>query len=241
MERLFFPLFGIMLGAVVGSFLATAAIRLPQGASILGRSRCDACGAPVRALRLVPIVSYLVQGGRARCCGARIDPVHPMLELVAATLGAVALGLSPDAHGLAGAILGWALLLLVVLDIRHLWLPDAITLPLLALGLLAGPAPWQDRVLSAAIAGGGLLMVHGVYRAIRGRDGLGLGDVKLGAALGAWLSPVLLPPLLLLAAGLGLLLVVVATVGRGRAPRAVPFGACLAVAGWLLWAVATSV
>jgi leader peptidase (prepilin peptidase)/N-methyltransferase len=153
----------------------------------------------------------------------------------------VALGLSPDAHGLAGAILGWALLLLVVLDIRHLWLPDAITLPLLALGLLAGPAPWQDRVLSAAIAGGGLLMVHGVYRAIRGRDGLGLGDVKLGAALGAWLSPVLLPPLLLLAAGLGLLLVVVATVGRGRAPRAVPFGACLAVAGWLLWAVATSV
>jgi leader peptidase (prepilin peptidase)/N-methyltransferase len=156
------------------------------------------------------------------------------MEAAAAGIGALALALSPDLDGLFGAILGWSLLLLALLDARHYWLPDAVTLPLLALGLAAGPAPLPDRALAAALAGGGLLAVALLYRRLRGRDGLGLGDVKLAAALGAWLSPLLLAPLLALASLLGLPL----ALRRGRADAAIPFGTCLAIAGWFLWALA---
>jgi leader peptidase (prepilin peptidase)/N-methyltransferase len=228
---------GAALGAVVGSFLATAALRLPEGRTLLGSSTCDGCGAPVPAWRLVPMLSFLLQRGRAACCGAPIDPVHPAMEVAAALIGAGALTLSPDLDGLLGAVLGWGLLLLAVLDLRHFWLPDRVTLPLLGLGVAAGPAPLAERLLAAAIAGGGLLAIHLLYRAVRQRDGLGLGDVKLAAALGAWLSPVLLPPLLLLAAVLGLAMALPSALDRRRAAGPVPFGACLAAAGWLLWAM----
>jgi leader peptidase (prepilin peptidase)/N-methyltransferase len=233
---------GLVLGLVVGSFLATLVVRWPAARGLAGRSACDGCGARLRAAELVPLLSALVQGGRCRHCGARIDPVHAAVEAGCGATGAVALALVPGPEGLAGAALGWGLVALAALDGRHFWLPDALTLPLLALGLIAGPAALPDRFLGAAAAGGVLLALLLGYRAIRGREGLGLGDVKLGAALGAWLSPVLLPPLFLLASLGGL---AVAAFRRGSGPvgggdRPVPFGTCLALAGWPLWLLLAS-
>ncbi|WP_448585944.1 prepilin peptidase [Thermaurantiacus sp.] len=226
---------GGLLGAVAGSFLATLVVRWPANRGLGGRSTCDSCGAPLGWRELVPLVSALWLSGRCRHCGARIDPIHPLLEAGGALVGALSLALVPGIAGVAGALLGWGLLALAALDWRHLWLPDALTLPLLALGLGVGPAPAADRFLGAAAAGGGLLLLHLGYRALRSRDGLGLGDVKLGMALGAWLSPILLPPLLLLASLAGLAVALAGRTAARPGETPIPFGTCLALAAWPLW------
>lgn len=242
------PALGWLLGLIIGSFLATLVLRWPRGESLAGRSRCDSCGAQLSARDLVPLLSFALARGRCRRCGAPIDWRHPAIELTAALVGAFALLAAPGPAGLSAALFGWLLLALLVLDAEHFWLPDALTLPLLALGLLLGPGTIAERLLGAAIGGGGLLAIALFYKALRGREGLGLGDVKLMAALGAWLSPVLIGPLILVAALMGLLL------AGGQALRArrrdalpgaaegqpvrIPFGACLAAAGFPLWLAA---
>jgi leader peptidase (prepilin peptidase)/N-methyltransferase len=180
------------------------------------------------------------------------------MEGAAAFVGAVALLVAPSPAGLAGALFGWILLALLALDLAHLWLPDRLTLPLLGLGLLFGAGTPTERLLGALIGGGGFLLLALGYRRLRGRDGLGLGDAKLMAALGAWLSPSMIGPLIFLSALVGLLLALVRHVRHVRARRAgaddptgpvptgpvptgpvptgpVPFGACLAVTAFPLW------
>lgn len=242
MQPFLWPILGGLLGLVAGSFLATLVLRWPQGLPLTGRSRCDGCGATLRARDLVPLLSWLLARGHCRRCKAPIDGTHPLIELGCAAAGVLALIALPGPAGLAGALLGWLLIALIALDIRHFWLPDALTLPLLGLGLLLGPGDFPTRLLSAAIGGGGLLAVALVFRWLRGREGMGMGDVKLMAALGAWLSPAHLPPLLLLAAVLGLLVAGLARLrGRniGSATR-IPFGACLAAAAFPLWLLAAA-
>lgn len=253
-EPIIWPILGALAGLVAGSFLATLVLRWPRGEALTGRSRCDSCGVQLAARDLVPLLSWAFSGafsgamsrGRCRHCGARIDWRHPAIEGSAALVGALALFTVPGPAGFAGALFGWILLALLALDAEHFWLPDALTLPLLALGLLLGPGTLPERLLAAAVAGGGLLVLALAYKALRGRDGLGLGDVKLMAALGAWLSLALIGPLMLLAALTGLVLAFVARLRR-KAPGApgtagttgeIPFGACLAAAGFALWLVA---
>ncbi len=227
------PILGALAGLVAGSFLATVALRWPAGRSIAGRSACDSCGATLGVADLVPILSFALARGRCRHCGAAIDRRHLAFELAAALVGAMALLAAPAPAGLAGALFGWGLLLLLALDIEHYWLPDLIVLPMLALGLAAGPAPLPDRALAAALLGGGLLALLLGFRMVTGRDGLGPGDVKLGAAIGAWLSPVLIGPFLLLSALVGLWLAW--SVQRRTGSPRVPFGAAMAVAAFPLW------
>lgn len=234
--------FGALLGLIVGSYLATLALRMPSGeGASRGRSRCDGCGRTLGWRELVPLLGYAVRRGRCGHCGARIDPVHPVAELAAALIGAVSLALHPGFEGLAGAIFGWVLLVLAILDIRHFWLPDRLTLPLVALGIAASGLIGRPGLIDAligALAGFGLLFaINSAYRALRGRDGLGGGDSKLLAAIGAWLGWQMLPFILLLASGTGLLAVLYGGL-RGRAMKAgdrLPFGAFLAVAAWPLW------
>lgn len=228
------PLLGLLIGLAAGSFIATLVQRWPAGRSLAGRSACDSCGAPLAARDLVPILSFLWLRGHCRQCGARIAPLYPGVEAVAGLMGAAALAIAPGWTGLAGAVMGWILLALALLDSAQLWLPDRLTLPLMALGLLFGPAPLPQRAAAAALAGLVLWAVRALYLKLRGREGLGLGDVKLAAAIGAWLSPLLLAPLLLLAALLGLLAAALRRL-RGEAAGELPFGAALALAGWLLW------
>jgi leader peptidase (prepilin peptidase)/N-methyltransferase len=161
------------------------------------------------------------------------------MELAAGALGALALLANPSPTGFAGALFGWILLALLALDLAHLWLPDRLTLPLLGLGLAFGAGTLTDRLVGAAVGGGGALAIALAYRSLRGRDGLGLGDVKLMAALGAWLSAAMLAPLLLLSALAGLALAAVrARRAGGGGTDPVPFGACLALAAFPLWLAA---
>jgi leader peptidase (prepilin peptidase) / N-methyltransferase len=231
------PALGAFSGLLVGSFVATLVLRWPRDLPMSGRSRCDGCSAQLNPHELVPLLSFAIQRGRCRRCGGAIDPAHPLIEAACAAVGALALFALPGWHGFAGALLGWFLVALIALDVAHFWLPDRLTLPLMAFGLALGPAPPGERFLAAAIAGGSFLFLAVAYRALRGRDGLGLGDAKLAAALAAWLSLDKLPPLLLTAALLGLGLAAVGAVrGKRLGPDTrIPFGACLAAAAFPLW------
>lgn len=242
-------LIGLGLGAIIGSFLGAIVLRWPRGDSVLrGRSECDGCGRTLGPIELVPILGALIARGRCRTCGARIDPAHMLAEVGAALIGGFMLWLTPDL--LAAGVLavgGWMLLALALLDARHLWLPDALTLPLAALGLTLGdwvlPVPLPDRLIGAALGYAGLALLAAAYRRLRGAEGLGLGDAKLLGAIGAWWGWMLLPPVLLLASVAGLLWALALRL-RGRtidAKTALPFGTflCLAVAPavWLGWSL----
>jgi leader peptidase (prepilin peptidase)/N-methyltransferase len=236
---------GGVLGAIIGSFLATLVVRWPEGRSIArGRSTCDGCGVPIGAARLIPIFSYALQRGRTACCGSRIDGLHPLAEIAAAGIGALSFAVAADpTQALAGALFGWLLLALALCDARHFWLPDRLTGALALAGLAAGVAgiapPLADRLIGGAAAFATFAMIRHGYRLLRRREGMGGGDVKLFAAIGLWLGWRMLPLLLLGAALAGLLWCIVQLV-RGRALDAgssVPFGMFLALAGWAAWTV----
>ena len=236
---------GALLGAIVGSFLATILIRWPQERSALaGRSACDACGVKLGARDLVPILSFALARGRCRACQAPIDPRHPGMELAAAIIGAAALVGHGWPLGAVTAGFGWWLLIVIALDAEHHWLPDSLTLPLIPLGLVSawaglGP-PLTDRAIGAAVGGIGLLLIASLYRLTRGREGMGGGDPKLLAGLGAWLGWMQLPFVLLGAGLLGLAAVLLMR-SRGRdvdATTRLPLGAMMALAAWPLWLVA---
>lgn len=230
---------GGVLGAIIGSFLATIVVRWPRGESVVhGRSHCDGCGRTLAASELVPIISGLMQRGRCRTCGATIDRDHPTIELGAAAIGAAAFGCAPGLAGAGWAVFGWLLLTLAALDVKHLWLPDRLTAPLAGLGLAFGgitTGAWPaDRVIGGVAGFASLWLIGAAYQQVRGRDGLGLGDAKLLGAIGAWLGWLALPFVLLAASAIGL---IAAALSGGLArDRAVPFGAALAagaVPGWL--------
>lgn len=230
---------GGVLGAIIGSFLGAIVLRWPRGDSVLGgRSACDSCGASLGVRDLVPILSALLLRLRCRRCGARIDPAHLLVELGAAAVGAAAFAFSAGPLAALGwCLLGWLLLALAVLDARHFWLPDALTLPLAFFGLTMGAystaAMLGDRAIGALAGYGVMVAITFGYRAWRGREGLGLGDAKLLGAIGAWTGWQLLPLVLLLASAGGLVWAALLTLG-GQAVRAdmrLPLGLflCLAV------------
>jgi leader peptidase (prepilin peptidase)/N-methyltransferase len=233
-----------LLGAIVGSFLATILIRWPQGRSVLaGHSRCDACDTALAPRELVPLLSCAVQRGRCLRCGAAIDPRHLAVELAAAAIGIVAILAHPLPLAAVTALLGWWLLLVAALDLEHHWLPDRLTLPLIPLGLAAawagfGP-PLAERALGAAFGWAALFLIGWAYRRLRGRDGMGGGDPRLMAAIGAWAGIWPLPAILL-GAGLIGLAAVAAMRLRGEAVTAasrLPLGTLLALAAWPVWLV----
>ena len=241
-------LLGCGLGVIIGSFLGALVTRWPRGISVLrGRSVCDDCGRVLRPVELIPLVGALISRGRCRGCGARIDRVHSFMELGAGLIGGLVFWLMPLPAAALIAVALWVLLALAVLDARHFWLPDALTLPLAALGLTLGdwvlPAPFWDRMIGAVVGYGGMFLLAVAYRRLRGREGLGLGDAKLLGAIGAWLGWTLLP-MVLLFASLGGLLWALALLLRGRSVSGatrLPFGTflCLAAvpAAWLGWSL----
>jgi leader peptidase (prepilin peptidase) / N-methyltransferase len=234
---------GGLLGLLIGSYIATLTMRWPRGRSASGgRSACDGCGRTLAWHELTPLLSFALLRGRCRACGAAIDRRHPLIEAAAALIGAASLAAQPEAGGLLGAAFGWTLLTLAVLDAEHFWLPDALTLPLAAAGLLAAlvaDPPLVHRLIGLAAGFAALWGVAAIYKALRGRRGLGGGDPKLFGAIGAWLGWPALPFVLLLAALAGLALVGL-RLARGQAvsrTTRLPFGALMAVAAWALWLV----
>ncbi|SDA19686.1 A24 family peptidase [Sphingomonas sp. NFR15] len=241
-ELLIWPLLLGLLGAVIGSFVATVVIRWPQGRSVAsGRSRCDGCDAVLGARDLVPLLSAALARGRCRRCGTAIDPLHWRVEAVALAIGVAAGLAAPGPAALAGAVFGWLLLALAALDVTEFWLPDVLTLTLAVAGLGAGVIgvmpPLADRLIGGAAGFGALWLIAAAYRAARGREGLGGGDPKMFGAIGLWLGWRMLPVVLFLAALAGLAIVAAGAV-RGRAARLddrLPFGALLAVAAYPAW------
>jgi leader peptidase (prepilin peptidase)/N-methyltransferase len=235
----------VLAGPVIGSFIAVLVRRLPAGRDIIySRSACESCGRVLGPAELVPILSYSRQRGRCLGCGARIPLEHLQIELAALAVAALsALLVLPGPMLWLTCALAWWLLALAWIDTRTFRLPDVLTLPLIAAGL-AEAAWWEpealfSRALAAAVAYSTLWLLAFVYRYLRHREGLGLGDAKLLAAGGAWAGVSGLPFVMFLGAILALLYALFLWL-RGtpltRTTR-LPFGPFLAVSIWLAWLV----
>lgn len=232
----------LLAAPFVGSFLGVLIARLPAGRPVaIARSACDHCGAVVLARDLVPLLSYVVLRGRCRSCRGRIAPRHWHVELAAVAVAASALvaGTAPERLW-ADCALGWTLLALAWIDRDSMTLPDVLTLPLIGAGLLATfslePEALTDHAVAAAVGYTALQGLAIAYRRLRGRDGLGAGDAKLLAALGAWVGLEDLPGVVLGAALAGLAAALLLSLGgrKMNAATAIPFGPCLALAGWVV-------
>jgi leader peptidase (prepilin peptidase)/N-methyltransferase len=229
----------------IGSFLGVVVRRLPKGRGIVaGRSACEACDHPLSPLDMVPVASFVALRGRCRHCGAPIAPAHLGFELAALAVAvSAALVVNGGPFLWIGCIFGWWLLTLAWIDATTFRLPDVLTLPLIVLGL--AEAAWLEphallgRCAGAIFGYGSLWLLANVYLKMRGREGLGLGDAKLLAALGAWLGFVAVPWLAVFGAVLALLWAGAMWL-RGTkltATSRLPFGPFLAAAAWGLWLV----
>jgi len=190
---------------------------------------------------MVPLVSWLARRGRCACGQVRLPMFYPAVELGALLVAAWAALVVDGWLLVATCALGWTLLALAWIDARHLHLPDALTLPLIPAGLLVigliEPAKLLPHALAALTGGLGFWALAGLYRKLRGREGLGLGDAKLLAAGGAWAGPFGLPGVILAAAVAGLAFALIRRLA-GRpldATTELPFGPHLALGIWLVW------
>lgn len=241
MTETLWPILLGILGLVFGSFIATLALRWPQGRSAMrGRSACDGCDKALAAHELVPLFSWVIQHGRCRACGNTIHLAHPATELAGLAIGVAAGLVAPGWEGVAGAVFGWLLLALAALDLAAFWLPNILTAALALTGVIDGiffEPGWIDRILGGAIGFGLLYLVAFTYRHVRGREGLGGGDPKLFGAIGLWLGASMLAPVLLGASVTGLA-VALAMKLSGREIRMtsrLPLGTLLAIAAFPAW------
>lgn len=250
----------VLLGLTVGSFLNVVIHRLPKMLErqwraecaeldgrenppaarynlIVPRSGCPACGHRITAFENIPVASYLALGGKCSACNTRISPRYPAVEALSGALsGYIAWRFGFGAAALGALIFTWALIALAFIDLDTFFLPDDITLPLLWTGLLFNLWGVFTDLQSAVIGAiGGYLALWSVFWLFKfatGKEGMGYGDFKLLAAIGAWLGWKMLPLTILLSsfvgAAIGILLMVVARHGR-NVP--IPFGPYLAIAG----------
>ncbi|EPU3917967.1 prepilin peptidase [Aeromonas hydrophila] len=207
------------------------------------RSACPHCGHAITAMENIPLLSWLWLKGRCRECQAPISARYPLVELLTALLSlVVAATFAPGWGLLAALLLTWVLLALTFIDLDKMLLPDQLTLPLLWGGLLfnltGGFAPLADAVIGAMAGYLVLWSLYWAFKLLSGKEGMGYGDFKLLAALGAWLGWQALPIVLLLSSlvgafiGIGLILL-----RNHHQNKPIPFGPYLAIAGWiaLLW------
>ena len=232
-----------LFGLAVGSFLNVCIHRLPRRESLnWPASHCTACGRPLAWYENVPVAAWLVLRGRCRTCRERISVMYPIVELVtgaAFVAGYVIYGPTPLLA--ARLLFACAMIVLFAIDLRHQILPNVITLPGIVIGFVlsvALPPGWLASLIGL-LAGGGILFAIGEsYYRLRGIEGLGMGDVKMLAMIGAFLGWQLMLVTLVLASFAGSLVGVALIVsGRGGMKLALPFGTFLAV-GALVAAVA---
>jgi leader peptidase (prepilin peptidase)/N-methyltransferase len=234
--RLVLDLYAAAVGLVAGSYLNVVIHRLPREEStVLPRSRCPACGAIIEARDNIPLLSYLLLRGRCRSCRAPISWRYPAIEALTAVLVVACL----EVYGVTwrafvAAVFCCLLVALGAIDLEHFLLPDALTKPGIALGLgiawFADWIRWQDALVGALVGGGALWLLGELWYRLRGEEGMGLGDVKMLAMVGAFLGwqGVLVTVVLASAAGAALGLALVAR-GRLDLGSRLPFGVFLSV------------
>jgi leader peptidase (prepilin peptidase)/N-methyltransferase len=197
------------------------------------RSRCAACERPLAWYENIPLASYIALRGRCRSCGTRISVQYPIVEIVTAVAFVVqyeALGLTP----LLVVRIGFACVLIVLfaIDLEHQLLPNVITLPALCVGLLVSlvlPPGIEDAFIGALVGGGILFLIAEVYYRLRKEEGMGMGDVKMLAMIGAFLGwKLTILTLILASVGGSLAGIVLLTTQRGNLKAAIPFGTFLA-------------
>lgn len=249
-----------LLGLLVGSFLNVVIYRIPKMMQresdnyvaqesgkepphtdkfnlMVPRSSCPCCGHQITAIENIPVVSYLVLGGKCRKCKTRISPRYPAIELFTAIVsGLLVWTFGSGAMGMSSLLFAWLLIAMTFIDVDTQLLPDDLTYPLLWAGLLMNIngtfVPLQDAVIGAAAGYLVLWSVYWLFKLATGKEGMGYGDFKLLAALGAWLGWMALPTIILLSsvvgAVVGISLIVFAKRGRDKP---IPFGPYLAAAG----------
>ncbi|KAB0674811.1 prepilin peptidase [Aeromonas veronii] len=207
------------------------------------RSACPHCGHAITALENIPLLSWLWLKGRCRDCQAPISARYPLVELLTALLSvAVAMVITPGWGTLAALLLTWGLVALTFIDLDKMLLPDQLTLPLLWGGLLfnlaGGFVPLADAVIGAMAGYLVLWSLYWAFKLLTGKEGMGYGDFKLLAALGAWLGWQALPIILLLSSLVGAVIgISLIALQKHHQGKPIPFGPYLAIAGWiaLLW------
>ena len=265
LDSSFYITAAVLVGLAVGSFLNVVIHRLPrmmesewraQCAELAGsappdeprynlvvpRSACPACGTAIRARDNIPVVSWLLLRGKCAQCAAPISPRYPIVEALTAALSALVIWkFGGNSTGYSVCVFTWVLIALTFIDADTTLLPDDLTIPLLWLGLLANlfaviPAVTLSDAVIGAVAGYLILWsVYWVFRLTTGKEGMGYGDFKLLAALGAWLGWKALLPVLLLSSVVGAIvgITMIVVQRRGRSVP-IPFGPYLATAGFLV-------
>lgn len=264
----------VALGLAIGSFLNVVIYRFPimlerqwreQCAEVSGqvadqrtgsqptfnlvfpRSSCPRCNAPIAPWQNIPLVSWAVLRGRCANCGSSISARYPFIEALTGVLsGVVAWKFGFGWPALAGLVLTWYLIALAFIDLDHQLLPDALTLPLLWLGLFTSfwggpgneqeiPVDLRSSLLGAMAGYVSLWSVYHLFRLLTGKEGMGYGDFKLFAALGAWFGWQMLLPIILIAASVGSIAGIgLITLRRHDRGAPMPFGPFLAASGWLM-------
>lgn len=253
---------GSVFGLLIGSFLNVVILRFPlqlnagwrrDSRDFLGlepelsvpltlsrpNSRCPSCKVPIRARHNIPLISYIFLRGRCNACAEPIAPQYPFVELLSALLATFFVyhfGLSVVT--VYGLILSYTLVVLTGIDLQEKLLPDQITLPLLWIGLFANLSgtfvPLTDAVVGAIAGYLSLWIVFWIFKLLTGKEGMGYGDFKLLAALGAWLGWQMLPMVILLSTAVGAAVGIAGIIFAGRSrDTTIAFGPFMAVAGWI--------
>lgn len=256
-----------VFGAVVGSFLNVVILRIPPlleydwqcqcrellelepageerpPGIVFSRSHCPRCGHNIRAHENIPLISWFALRGKCSACKAKISPRYPLVELITAVMFLVTVWhFGPNLQGLSALFLTAMLIALAGIDIDHQLLPDNMTIPLMWAGITISfwgiHATLADSVLGAIAGYLVLWTIYHVFRLLTGKEGMGYGDFKLLAALGAWMGWQMLPLVILLSSVVGALVgLVLMGTGRMKKDKPMPFGPFIAAAGWiaLIW------
>jgi len=256
--------FVTVLGILIGSFLNVVIYRLPVMMQrewqnecaesfpeanlsadnetfnlVVPRSRCPQCGHLIGSTENIPLLSWLLQKGRCRHCAGKISTRYPCIELLTGCLSLAVASVLPFGWPLLFALLfTWVLITLTFIDFDTMLLPDQITLPLLWFGLLINIngtfIGLTDAVLGASLGYLSLWSVYWGFKLITGKEGMGYGDFKLLAALGAWFGWQALPLIILISSFAGAVIgIAIILRSKDKQSRAIPFGPYLAIAGWV--------
>jgi len=231
-----YSIFSFLLGLVLGSFSNVCIYRIPLGKSIISPpSSCPHCGSRIRFYDNIPLISYIILRGRCRVCKGPISPQYPFVEL---SMAVISLALFTR-YGISYQYILYlmfigSLVVITFIDLHHQIIPDIISLPGIIIGFLTSlflPYPtWLESAIGIVAGGGGLFAVAVIFEKLTGKEGMGGGDVKLLAMIGAWLGWKALPFVVLVSSVMGIIIGGGALLASGKGIRVkIPFGPFLAM------------